>query len=220
MVVGVAFLAVAAASATSLYLWPTTSGSTRTTTTDVPPTLSGPSQTREALLVGMNTSSGSFTVSWQSSVRFEVTLYAAYTCSSAGPDCRYGPQIAEWPSNVTGRWGAHGDLQFPYLLVWSVVGGIPGSLQASSISTFAVSSAPPVWATLATIGALVSVGAVGVIAFFLGVFLRGGVYQRPPRRPPGNWPEPSPTEGLTDPRTGSPDDAGGSPPRGPPARGP
>jgi hypothetical protein len=223
VVIGVAFLAVVAVSATSLYLWPN-SDSSRNITTDVPLTSSGPNETREALLVGTNTSSGTFTVSWQSTGAFEVALYDAPTCESASPVCVVGTPIAHWASNESGRWGTQGHLVFPYLLVWTDRVAPAAALQAVSESTAQVSNPAPVWATLATIGALVSLGAVGVLAFFLGLFLRGGVYRRPPRDPPGSPTEPQVSrgevEGATAPRTGSPGGAVGPPRPGPSAPGP
>ncbi|MCI4358397.1 MAG: hypothetical protein L3J95_03160 [Thermoplasmata archaeon] len=223
VVIGVAFLAVAAVSATSLFLWPNTP-STRTVTTEVPSTASGPNETREALLVGTNSTSGTFTLDWQSTGPFRVVLYDVPGCASAASACARGSPLASWPGNLSGHFRADGPLAFPYLLVWTDRSGSVGSLQATAESVAEVTTPAPVWATLATVGALGSLGAVGVVAFFLGVFLRSGVYRRPgaadASRRPAVERERIPSDGPTGPKTGFPADGAGPPRPGPPSPGP
>lgn len=220
VLIGVAFLVVAGMSTTSLWLWPST-GSTRSIATEVPPTPSALNQTRSALLTGVNSSDGSFTLDWQSSGTFDVELYQAPGCGTATVACAQGPAIAHWPANQTGRYQSRGALSYPYLLVWTARIGPTDTFQAVAESLSQAPPPEPVWGELATYGSLAALGAVGAIALFLGVFLSGGIYRRGPRDPRGS------DEGArrvgddplsaTDPRRGSLADADAPPPPRPPS---
>ncbi|HEV2165401.1 MAG TPA: hypothetical protein VGS23_00255 [Thermoplasmata archaeon] len=207
VVVGIAFLAVAAASATSLYLWPRTP-STQEITTELPVTFSAPNQTREALLSGTSEPAGSFTLDWQASAPFDVELFNAPGCARASVACEKTPAVAEWPANLSGHYEADGALAYPYLVVWTEKGPADASLQATAESVAQVSSTAPAWTSVVTDVALASLGSVGALSLFLGLFLRGGVFARG-----------SDQGGVTGPRTGSPDGEDGSPRPGPPSPG-
>ncbi len=215
VVVGAAFLAVAAASATALVLTPTDPSAPSAITSDVPMTASTPNQTRMVLLSGTNGSASSFTVRWHSTERFQVELYEAPLCETASLSCVSGGAIAVWPSNLSGNWTTTGWISFPFLLEWTDASGTAGLLGANATCLWVVHWDDPIWSgwvETASTGALAFIGAIVV---FLGVFVRGGIYRRPPRS--GEDGSAAGEGALTAPRTGSPDGGSGSPRRGPSA---
>lgn len=132
-----------------------------------------------ALLAGSDTASGTLVVGWRASSPVNVTLYPAAGCRVAGLDCATGPAAESWSTAVVGNWSTTGHLTFPYLLVWQGA-AVAGNLTASGTETTDVRVTPPLLTTLLIDGAGAALGVLGGVAVFLGLFLRGGVYDRPP----------------------------------------
>jgi hypothetical protein len=127
---------------------------------------------------GTDTSNGDFTISWSSADPVNATLYERGSCSSSDYSCILGNVAAHWPIALRGNFSAQGQLAFPYLIV----------LQNPSFSPIPVTvnwsehvhDGP--FSLLTAVVLLLSVlllAIIGGLALFLGLFLRGGVYQGP-----------------------------------------
>jgi hypothetical protein len=215
---GTALLAVAVLSATSLYFLPGPPA-VRTVTSEVPMIESGPNQTRMVLLQGAN-GTASFNVQWQSTADFEVSLYNVPGCASANITCASDPPLASWASGRSGNFTVSGRMVFPFLLVWTDRAGTFASLQATSVCSWNVPASMSLWSSLAADVAAGTLGCIGAVLLFLGLFVRSGVY-REDRLPGGPRPAPADPDGfgeeLTAPRRGSPDAGSATPLREPPS---
>jgi hypothetical protein len=215
---GTALLAVAVLSASSLYFLPGPPA-VRTVTSEIPTIESGPNQTRMVLLLGAN-GTAQFTVQWQSTADFQVTLYNVPGCGSANLTCASDPPIASWASSRSGNYTLSGRMAFPFLLVWTDRAGSFASLQATSVCSWNVPASTSLWSALAADVAAGSLGCIGAVLLFLGLFVRSGVY-REDRLPGGPRPAPEDPDGfgdeLTAPRRGSPGVESAGPLREPPA---
>lgn len=134
-----------------------------------------------ALLPGSDTGKGSLAVSWHTNAPANVTLYPAAGCRAASLNCATGGPLATWAASTAGNWSESGALTFPYLLVWTGTGPTNGSLTATATETRSVAAPPPLVLTLLIDGAGAVLAGLGGLAVFLGLFLRGGVYE--PRAP-------------------------------------
>lgn len=147
-------------------------------------------QTRSALVPGDGGPAATLTVNWTATAVFDVALYPAGNCTVAAPACAAGPALLHWPGNVSGSATVHGDLHYPYLLVWTEESG-PGGLLQISCDSRATSTTPLAGLLLVTIYVSAAVlGALGILALFLGLFLRAGYRERlrPPPNPPAGPP--------------------------------
>jgi hypothetical protein len=181
--VGVAFLVLGGATLSAVHLFPQGPPADQQTTV-VQPVFVNSHGGGQQRLTGVNTSSGSFRVHWTSTTPLSVALYDAPGCAPTGA-CALTQPIETWPANTSGNATLLGALAYPFVLLWSNPGASPGSFAADAVETYHPDGGLPTLATLlidGTAGTLVVVGAVGL---FLGLFLRGGVYSRPPRTPPG-----------------------------------
>ena len=131
-----------------------------------------------ALLSGDDSDAGTLSVSWRSSAPVNVSLYPAAGCRVAALACATGPATTSWSAVSAGNWSTSGRLAFPYLLVWTGAGPSGGNLTASGTETRDVPVTPPLLTTLLIDGAGGVLAVIGGIAVFLGLFLRGGVYER------------------------------------------
>jgi hypothetical protein len=126
-----------------------------------------------------NTSQGKLQLSWSSDAPLSVDLYHPDYCPQF-PSCSLGDPLVSWTSEVSESWSMSGPLTFPYLLNLSNSGGTPVSFHVAFTENYTVHSGviPPVTELFIYTGGaiLIVIGALGV---FLGLFLRGGVYQGP-----------------------------------------
>ena len=184
--VGVAFLVLGGATLAAVHLFPG-GPPTDQQTTVVPPVFVNSHGGGQQRLTGVNSSNGAFHVHRSSTTPLTVALYDAPGCAPSGA-CVLTQPLASWPANASGNATFSGALAFPFVLVWTNPGPSPGSFSADAVETYHPDGGLPALTTLlidGTAGTLVAVGAVGL---FLGLFLRGGVYSRPPPAPPGPGP--------------------------------
>ncbi|MCI4331343.1 MAG: hypothetical protein L3K19_05795 [Thermoplasmata archaeon] len=179
--VGVGFLLLGAGAVGAFLLVPSR-GVTSDDATVIGPVSTPPGSTAHAaVLTGTTTGTGSFGVHWISTGPTVVDLYDASNCPLGASNCPLGMPIAAWPSNDSGHWNESGALAFPLLLTWRVAGTSNVTFQASSDEQWTTSAPPPMLTTLLVFGSGGVLAAVGAVAVFLGLFLRTGVYQGPPR---------------------------------------
>jgi hypothetical protein len=126
---------------------------------------------------------------WSSTKSVEVYLYVAAGCpnNTAGYVCPGGPPVMSWWS-TTGAWSWTGSVSEPWLLVVvnpnSTVASYNGTMVESFPATSTYGSGFNLFVLL--IGSIVLI-AIGALALFLGLFLRGGVYG--PKRDPVGQPD-------------------------------
>jgi hypothetical protein len=175
VVIGAALLVIGVGSFALLLSLPSTTQTTITTFTG-----NVDSQGGESLPLWMqNTSQGTLRLAWSASGPLSFSLYHPKDCSQF-PDCPTGSAIAAWTAQTSGSWSTSGSLVFPFLLNVSNTGGNAASFRASFSESFVVHAAgiPAVTELfIYTGGAILTV--IGALAVFLGIFLRGGVYQGP-----------------------------------------
>ncbi len=136
-----------------------------------------PNATNFALIPGTNASAAIFSLTWTATIPTDVRLYDAPGCRAAALSCATGPPVRAWSAELGGTWSTSGDVGFPYLIEWNTSApgvGTWGLTGSESISTPMHTGLLESLVIYAAGGALAIVGAV---ALFLGLFLRGGVYQ-------------------------------------------
>ncbi len=145
----------------------------------IPSELLSPNATNYALLTGANTSQGSYTLTWTSTVPAEVRLYEVPGCRAASLDCVRGDPAGTWSGTEGGTWTDSGALGFPYLVVWNSSASVPGAWGLSAVETVSSPIASPWWQMFVIDAAGGALAVVGAVALFLGLFLRGGAFRGP-----------------------------------------
>jgi len=166
-----------------------------------------PGQPRTMVVWLQNTSSGTLELNWVSSATVNVSVYRATNCGFVNANARVifcpdGAALVSWPSNSSGHWNTTGAIAFPLLLNLQNLGPTPVTVNAVFDEVWASTSpAVPTWIFLSTLAGGVACISLGAVAIFLGLFLRSGLYSRPPS---GNGPDPDDLE--FDPGDLDPDD--------------
>jgi|GEM_PF-404818 hypothetical protein len=145
-----------------------------------------PDQPRTMVVWLQNTSSGTLELNWVSSSAVNVSVYLATNCAFVTSNthvqyCPDGPALATWPSASSGHWNTSGKISFPLLLNLEDLG--PKAVNVNAVFDEVWSStspAVPTWIFLSTLAGGIACLSIGGVAIFLGLFLRGNVYSRPP----------------------------------------
>jgi hypothetical protein len=185
VLLGSAFVILGAATIVAFNLSPAVTTNEYRSTIPVQPF--APNVRSFALLAGTDAGSGTFTLTWNATVPANVSLYLAPGCVRPALACANGAPLASH-SGLAGAWSMSGALHFPFLLVWHATGAPGGNFSASALETTQTRAATGLLDSVLVNGAAIVLGVVGAVALFLGVFLRGGVYARPPPppRPPAD----------------------------------
>ena len=181
--VGVSLLVLGSATVAAVYLIPAATPTSQDTTV-IQPVYVGPHAAGERAVMGANTTAGTMRMSWNSTVPLSVALYEGVTCPPSGA-CSGGVPVANWSTVSSGMTTLTGRLVFPFELIWTNHGGSAGGFHADAVETYHTTTALPALTAVlvdGTAGALIGIGG---IALFLGLFLRAGVFVRPPP-PPSN----------------------------------
>jgi hypothetical protein len=126
-------------------------------------------------LWGLN---GSFGVSWTASAALNVLLTA--TLCSSPSSCDVAP-VANWTAQTQGSWQSPGVPAYPYLLAFTNPTHASAAVALTAHSTLTTPVPPTdVWVPVLSTLAGGVVFAIGAMALFLGLFLRRGIYGRPP----------------------------------------
>lgn len=183
VVIGLAFAVVGAGLLTSFFVF-SAAGPEQAASTSVSISLLAPTQTQVWTLTAVSTSSGTLTLAWASTIHANVTLWKAAPCTTTRAMCADGPAVVNWASNLSGHWKGTGSVAASYLLAVTDVG--PTNLNFNA--TLSESYPGPSFGLgtpgliLLTIGSVLLLG-TGAIGVFLGLFLRGGVYEPPAAEP-------------------------------------
>ena len=159
----------------------------------------------------VDSSTASIRVSWQSSVPLRVALGATFyssSCSPLGPNCSI-EVLAIWPHNATGIWSFTGPVSGKMYLAWTSGGGSAGLMTYGLTETTAGTVTLPPLTAIIVDSALLSLAIVGVLALFLGLFLRGGVYREPRRFVSRSAEDATDLAGSTDQARSGPEEATG-----------
>lgn len=119
---------------------------------------------------------------WSSTRSVQVSLYVAGGCPNGTLDyvCPNGNALAHWWSD-TGTWSWTGSVSEPWILAVdnpnSSVASLNGTLVESYPAPNAFSSG--INFVVLLVGSILLIG-IGALALFLGLFLRGGIYQPKP----------------------------------------
>ncbi len=177
--VGVAFLVLSAGALITVNALPGPTAPQQDQFT-LAPTVVAPHGAGAAQIPGTAASNGHLTVTWRTSGgALEIYLYPAGACPSGSADCGAAGAIGECdPCGVGASWAVDGPQQFPYELVWASSGSAPVNLSVSADETWNATAASPLWSALLIDAVAVALGGVGAVALFLGMFRRGGVYER------------------------------------------
>lgn len=198
VVIGLAFAVVGAGLVTSFFVF-SSGGPEQAASTSVSVSLLAPSQTQVWTLTAVSTSTGTLTLSWASTMHANVTLWKAAPCTTTAAMCIDGPAVVNWASNLSGHWKGSGSVAGAYLLAVTDVG--PTNLNFNA--TLSESYPGPAFGLgtpdviLLTIGSVLLLG-TGAIGVFLGLFLRGGVYEPPTQEPELSDPDLYPYPGKDD----------------------
>jgi hypothetical protein len=121
---------------------------------------------------------GSLSLAWSSSGPANVSVWAVHACAAG--TCPSGPALVDWSSNVSGRWSVSGAIGTYYTVSSTNTGASSVQFSGTFTEQYLSSGSGLTLAQLSLIlaGAFVLL-AIGGIAIFLGLFLRGGVYSDP-----------------------------------------
>ena len=127
---------------------------------------------------GENGSGATFELRWQASTPVSVSLYSARAPQCTATDCGRTGEVMAWANATSGSWQAKGDPTYPYFVAALAEAGGSSVLTVSSTGT---ATETPAWPGLEMVVGSVAallVLAVGALATFLGLFLRGDAYRR------------------------------------------
>jgi hypothetical protein len=184
--VGTGFVALAAAGVVALFLIPIPGGAvTSTTTTDWTASAGSANGTE---IAGASTVQGTFTLHWETRLPLGVKIYTSDGCQPGVDACPAWQLALNATGEGDGNFTETGALHFPFLFSWSNPSSASGSVSLAAMTTTqGVASLAPVSQLLLGLG-VGALGFVGGVVLFLGLFLRGGVYDvgrpsnlRPPR---------------------------------------
>jgi hypothetical protein len=141
---------------------------------------------------GLNGSQVAFAVSWHASAQVSGVLSEPSGCRGTPTSCATGSVLVRWGPNGSGAWAIPDAGTFPMLLKFTNSGPAPASVAVSVVASTAPPTVLAPWVSASALISSATLGAVGALALFLGLFLRGGVF-RPgggpvptrPRDPPG-----------------------------------
>jgi hypothetical protein len=212
VLVGTAFLVIGGSALVALVLFPPPSVTQELTSQDSGvPTL--PNSTETFVLASTQVPHGTLTVHWSSSAPVAVQLLVR---GCGRPSAQCSTVLESWAANSSGSFTTSGPLQSSYALTWTTPPKVSANLSVASSVTWVVHPAVSLGQLVAEVASGL-LAAVGGIALFLGVFLRGD-YRRP--LPPVSR-HADDAEGVADatgPRTEPSDGGSGSRPPRPPAR--
>jgi hypothetical protein len=179
--VGLAFAVVGAVLGVTGFILPqSTPGSTLAKVSSISAPNIVPSQVRTGVVLLVNTSSGTFSITWSATHAMSVDLYQGVSCSAPSHYCDSGPPLVTWPMNTSGLWTQSGTLRSPLLLSLTNSGSTNVTFSGSTLESYAVGGSNlPAWVELTILAGAVLLVAIGGLAVFLGLFLRSGVYSRP-----------------------------------------
>ena len=137
-------------------------------------------ETRIAVILMTNTSSGTLDFSWSANHSIAVALYQGTPCSGVSHYCSLGAALADWPAALSGSWNTTGLLTFPYLLSMENTEPTNATLRGTVAESFSFGTTTlPTWAVISILAGGVLLVVIGAMAVFLGLFLRAGVYSEP-----------------------------------------
>lgn len=179
LIVGIGVLIVGATFIATLVSLPPPPSQISARTLDVPYVLDNSTTTTK--VTPASASSANVYFSWVSTIPIAVSLYDQTPCASGNLSCTPNMPLASWALNSSGQWNSSGTIDLPVYVVLTNNGSTPATVSGTVVATY-VPSTPylPTWSLVALVtGALVLL-AIGAVAAFLGLFLRGGVYARVP----------------------------------------
>jgi hypothetical protein len=127
------------------------------------------------LLGGENQSSATLVLTWTSSQYLQVEVYTPGPCPHTSGVCPNGPPVASWWSDG-GRWSVQGPASFPLIVNVTNPNSTSSSFSMTLLETAVPGTSNPGWLQYLPLVGAVVLFAIGGLAVFLGIFLRGGVY--------------------------------------------
>jgi len=176
--VGVVFLVLAGGALVTVNLLPAASAPQQDQFT-LAPTEVAPDGAGATSIPGTASSGAVLTVAWRTPGPLSVDLFPAGRCPSGSRTCNPAGAVATWSGLAGSRWSINGPEQFPYELVWASNSSVPMNFTATATETWNSTATSPIWTAVIVDAVAVALGAVGAVAVFLGLFLRGGVYRGP-----------------------------------------
>ena len=183
LIVGLGVAIVGATFIATLVSLPPPPSQISASTLDFPYILTNSSKTSK--ITPADAPSATMYFSWVSDYSIAVSLYDAVPCAPGNRSCTSTPALVSWVENSSGDWNSSGRVDLPVYVVLTNNGSTPVTVSGTVVATY-VPSTPylPTWSLVALVtGAIVLLG-IGAVAIFLGLFLPGGVYARPPSSPP------------------------------------
>jgi hypothetical protein len=128
---------------------------------------------------------------WSATRSVQVSLYVAGACANQTPDyvCPSGNPLGHWWS-TTGTVSWTGAVTEPWVLIVANPNATDAALNGTLVESYPAptSFSSGINLIILILGSFTLIG-IGALALFLGLFLRGGVYQ--PRPPPVGQPDSS-----------------------------
>lgn len=144
-----------------------------------------PGASARTLVYGVNATGSVLAIAWSATGPAVVAVDSAPGCHGTASACTPGAAVAAWSSNRSGAWSTDGSVAFPLLVTVRDAGESNLSIDLVVSVSAAANPALPSLTLLIDLIAGVALTAIGGLALFLGLFLRSGVFARPPRPGPG-----------------------------------
>ncbi|MCI4335954.1 MAG: hypothetical protein L3K17_01980 [Thermoplasmata archaeon] len=171
---GTGFLALAVAGVVALFLIPIPASTVTSSTTTSWTAAAGSSNGTE--IAGAPSVQGSFVLHWQTHLPLAVKVYLSQGCEPGVGNCPAWQLIFSAADMPEGNFSEGAPLHFPFLFSWSNPSSAAGPITLSAATTTqGETSLAPVSQVLLGLG-VAALGFVGGVTLFLGLFLRGGVY--------------------------------------------
>ncbi|MCI4350478.1 MAG: hypothetical protein L3K15_03070 [Thermoplasmata archaeon] len=184
VLVGFVLLALTVGAFVSLYLPAGPGPSTTIHTFTSLPAFVPPKSGGQSPPIDVATSStASLYLSWKSSVVLNVTFGNVAPCGVrlfGCPPPAPPSQSVGWSLATSGQWNFSGAVVGPYYLYWGNAGTSGGSISFTLRETVTQGRPYASLTVLLVDASLVVLSAIGGVAVFLGLFLRGGVYRGGP----------------------------------------
>lgn len=172
-------LTLGAGALASLYVLAAPAPTTTTSITGPPVVVPARQEASTPTISLVTSGSATLRVTWQSTVEVNASLTAGKACAGIPPSCG-ATQVLASGAGSTAVWVVGSPGRGPVYITWYDAGSVAGTVRYTVAETVASPNQLPTLTLLLVDIGLGSLTAIGGLALFLGLFLRGGIYRRGP----------------------------------------
>lgn len=178
VVVGGLLVTLGASALASIYVLAPPAPTTTTSITGAPVSVPARQEASTPPISLVTSGAATLRVTWQSTTDVNASLTAGTACAGLPPACGTADTLASGGGR-SALWVVGSPGRGPIYITWYNNGSVAASVRYTIAETVASPDQLPAVVQLLVDIALGSLTAIGGLALFLGLFLRGGVYRRP-----------------------------------------